>query len=142
MFTLYSVYSRWVLTSEFYFSLYSFCLYLTMFETLFPCSCGAEKFQLPSLCLPFCLFVVLFIEPSCHFGGGPDLQQLFLFQLALDSYIQLGDICLLDRIFTSRFHHVAFIQPFAEKKKCGPFDQFALHSHVSFIRSFFSQMSF
>ena len=93
-----------LLTSEFYFSLYSF------------------------------LFISNHI---CDFIS----EQLFLLQLALDSYIQLGDICLLDRIFTSRFHHVAFIQPFAEKRSVAHFDQIALHSHVSFFRSF-SQMSF
>ena len=68
---------------------------------------------------------------------GAGSPAAFLLQLALDSYIQLGDICLLDRIFTSRFHHVAFIQPFAEKRSVARLDQIALHSLVSLFRSFF-----
>ena len=49
--------------------------------------CGAEKFHLPALCLPFGLFVVLFIEPYCHFGGR--ISSSTMFYLALDFYIQL-----------------------------------------------------
>ena len=49
--------------------------------------CGAEKFHLPALCLPFGLFVVLFIEPYCHFGGR--ISSSTMFHLALDFYIQL-----------------------------------------------------
>ena len=68
-----------LLTSEFYFSLYSFMFISYHMWTLSPCSCGAEKFQLPSLCLPLCLFVVLFIEPSCHSGGRGRISSSFFY---------------------------------------------------------------
>ena len=47
-----------------------FCFYF-----YFRVAVGLRNFQLPTLCLPFLLFVVLFIEPFCHFEGGTKLQQ-------------------------------------------------------------------